>query len=307
MKLFLIPAVTCFLAATFATVAVLLTILSTLSLRRETRFILMGNALLSDLMYLFIYTTAGICNMFNMKISRGICGLILFFLSVTYSGGVFTSALMVVDTYVAILWPLHYSSVFRPSRTKKLILFLWLISSFFSSVLFIVLHFTQKERPCQPDSCSLSLIFVMTLHAEEAIRLFHISCISAFLLCFSSITCCYFFLCYKTRQNGVWKSVSSRAGVTFMMHHFILLSYFCPLLLLLAESVLYITKDIDFRTCMLLTMTICDVLILLPKGISPYLYAFRYREIYNSLLLFCKFKQDILVSPGNRFTLSGDV
>ncbi|OCT81050.1 probable G-protein coupled receptor 148 [Xenopus laevis] len=304
IKLFFIPAATCFIVAVFATAAVLLTILSTFSLRKETRFILMGNALLSDLLYLFVNATAGICNVSNVKVSKGACAMILFFLSVTYSGGVLTTALMVVDTYLAILWPLRYSSILPPSRTKKLIVFLWITSLFSSAVMFLVLHFTQKPDTCHPDSCSLPLIFVMTLHAEEAIRLFHILCITAFLLCFSLIICCYVFLCYKTRQSGVWKSLSSRANITFMMHHFILFSYYLPLLLLLAESVLYINKIIDYRTSLLATFTICDVLIVLPKCISPYLYGFRYREIYRSLQLLHTFKLHVLVQPKNRLALS---
>ncbi|KAM8953185.1 putative G-protein coupled receptor 148 [Pelodytes ibericus] len=301
MKMFLIPTVVCLMGAIFVTPSILFAIFSNFSIRQETRFLLLGNALASDLIYLFLYTTTCICNVINLKIPRLACTFLLFSLAVTYFGGVLTAAGMVIDTYLAILWPLHYFLLLPPSRAKKLIMLLWFSSCFFPAVLFLVLYLTQDPGACQPEVCSLPIIFLMTLHADETIRLFHILFIIAFLLCFLLIVCCYLILCYKTKGTGIWKGVSSRATGTFLMHHIILGSYFFPLLLLLAESLLYIYNVIDLRTGMLLTSTICNVLIVLPKGVSPYLYGFRYREIYKSLRLFCKFKGPTLVAPTHRY------
>ncbi|XP_073529128.1 probable G-protein coupled receptor 148 [Phyllobates terribilis] len=302
MRMFLLPTAVCFVAAIFMTPPILFSIFSNFSLRQETRFLLLGNALLSDLIYLLLYTISSICNMSNIYIPKYMCALLLFSLAVTYGGGVLTAGGMVVDTYLAILWPLHYMILLPPSRTRKLIVLLWFSSCLFAGVLFLVLYFTQKPVPCQYDLCSLPVILLITLHGDQAIRLCHILFIIGFLLCFSMILCCYIFLCYKTRESGMWKGVSSRASVTFLMHHIILGFYFCPLLLLLAESLLYINKVISLDIGMLITMTICNVLIVLPKGVSPFLYGFRYREIYKSLRLFCKFRRHGLVAPANRYT-----
>ncbi|XP_069624200.1 probable G-protein coupled receptor 148 [Ranitomeya imitator] len=302
MRIFLLPTAVCFVAAILVTPPILFSIFSNFNLRQETRFLLLGNALLSDLIYLILYTISSICNMTNIYIPKSMCALLLFSLAVTYGGGVLTAAGMVVDTYLAILWPLHYVILLPPSRTRKLIALLWFSSCLFAGVLFLVLYFTQKPVPCQYDLCSLPVILLITLHGDQAIRLCHIFFIIGFILCFSMILCCYIFLCYKTRESGMWKGVSSRASVTFLMHHVILGFYFCPLLLLLAESLLYINKVISVEIGMLITMTICNVLIVLPKGVSPFLYGFRYREIYKSLRLFCKFRRHGLVAPANRYT-----
>ncbi|XP_068089397.1 probable G-protein coupled receptor 148 [Hyperolius riggenbachi] len=300
--MFLFPTIVCFLAAISVTPPILFSIFSNFSMRQETRFLLLGNALIFDLIYLSLYAAVSICNTTDIHIPRCLCALLLFSLAAAYSGGVFTAAGMVVDTYLAILWPLHYMILLPPSRTKKLIALLWLSSSLLSGLLFIVLTFTQKPVPCQPEICSLPIILVMTLHGGSAIRLFHILFIVGFIVCFSLILFCYIFLCYKTREGGLWKGVSSRASVTFLMHHIILGFYFCPLLLLLAQSFLYINNVIDRKTGLLISLTICNVLIVLPKGISPYLYGFRYREICKSLRLFCKFKCHKIVVPANGLT-----
>lgn len=301
-RMFLLPTTVCFVAAFLVTPPILFSIFSNFSLRQETRFLLLGNALLLDLIYLFLYTMSNACNMFDIHIPKHMCALLLFSLAATYGGGVLTAGGMVVDTYLAILWPLHYLTLLPPSRTKKLIVLLWISSCLFAGVLFLVLYFTQEPVPCQNDLCSVPVILIMTLHGNQTIKLFHILFIIGFILCFSMILCCYIFLCYKTRERGLWKGVSSRASVTFLMHHIILGFYFCPLLLLLAESLLYINEVIDVKAGILITLTICNVLIVLPKGVSPYLYGFRYREIYKSLRLFCKFKRHSLITPANRYT-----
>ncbi|KAM3932613.1 putative G-protein coupled receptor 148 [Leptodactylus fuscus] len=302
MKMFLLPTTICFMAAILVTPPILFSIFSNFSLRQETRFLLLGNALVSDLIYLSLYTLGSICNMVNINIPGHLCVLLLFSLAATYGGGVLTAVGMVVDTYLAILWPLHYLIFLPPSRTKKLIVLLWFSSCLFAGILFLVLYFTQKPDPCQYHLCSLPVILLMTLHGGQAIRLCHILFIIGFILCFSMILCCYIFLCYKTRESGLWKGVSSRASGTFLMHHIILGFYFCPLLLLLAESLLYINEVIDLNTGMQITLIICNVLIVLPKGVSPYLYGHRYRVIYKSLRLFCKFKHHSHVAPADRYT-----
>ncbi|XP_053567503.1 probable G-protein coupled receptor 148 [Bombina bombina] len=297
MKMFMVPTVLCFAVALFVTPSILFAILSNFSIRQETRFLLLANALLCDLVYLLFCTILSTLNVVNLTISKHLCVLLLFVLAVTYSGAVLTAAAMVIDTYIAVLWPLHYLSILTRSRTKKVIILLWFSSFFFPAIVFLALYFTQKPGPCPLEQCSLPAILVITLHGDDSLKLCYILFVTIFLLCFSLILCCYIVLWYKTRETGIWKSVSSRASITFLMHHTILFFYFSPLLLLLAESLLYISKVIGLRTGLWVSMTICNVLIVLPKAASPCLYGLRYREIYNSLRLFFRLNKHRTVAP----------
>ncbi|XP_041420068.1 probable G-protein coupled receptor 148 [Xenopus laevis] len=297
MKLFLMPTVVCFLAALVSTPLVLLAIYSNFSIRLETRFLLMGNTLVCDILYLLFYTTITICNTLNLKTPKHICVLFLFVLAVTYFGGVLTAAAMVVDTYVAVLWPLHYVSLLPATRTKTFIMFLWFCSFLFSGIAFLTLNFTQKPLPCPLEVCSLPVILLVALHGDDVLKLCYILFIGIFLLCLSLILCCYIYLCYKTRETGIWKSVSSRASVTFLMHFTLLFLYFSPLILLLTDALLYMSQFIGLRTGLWVTLTICNVLIVLPKAVSPCLYGLRYRQIYNSLKLFLKLKKHRGIAP----------
>ncbi|XP_073529598.1 probable G-protein coupled receptor 148 [Phyllobates terribilis] len=297
MNMFLIPTVFCSVIALFFTPFIIFSIYSNINMRQETRFLLLGNIVLYDLIYLILYTGTAICNMMNWKISKHICSLILFLLAAAYWGGVLTTASMVVDTYLAVLWPLHYMSLLPARRTKKLLILLWFSSFFFPAVVFLALYFTQKLGPCPLELCSLPVILLMALHGDDALKLCYILFVIIFLLCFSLIFCCYIVLYYKTRETGIWKSVSSRASVTFLLHHTILFFYLSPLLLLLSDALLYMGKVIGLRTGLWITLTICNVLIILPKAASPFLYGLRYRDIYKSMKIFYRLIKHRHVAP----------
>ncbi|XP_069476290.1 probable G-protein coupled receptor 148 [Ambystoma mexicanum] len=296
-NLFIIPTVSCLFAALLIIPAILFVICTNLSLRQETRYQLLGNALLSDLAYLVFYGLSALFNVLNLRLPDYGCVLLLFLLAVTYCGGVLTAAAMVLDTYLAVLWPLRYVSIVPPSRTKKLIVILWISSCFFPAVIFVVLYLTRKATPCPFEMCSLPVILIITLHGDDTIKFCYILFVASFLLCISLILCCYALLCFKTRESGIWKGVSSRASITFLMHHTILFFYFCPLLLLITETLLYINSIIGLRTGLWVTLTICNVLIVLPKALFPYLYGLRYREISNSVCLLFRWKRPSLVAP----------
>nr|DBA25938.1 TPA: hypothetical protein GDO54_010263 [Pyxicephalus adspersus] len=266
-------------------------------MRQETRFLLLGNTIIYDLIYLVFYTMTSICNVMNVKIPKVICILLLFVLAVAYWGGVLTTASMVVDTYLAVLWPLHYISLLTARRTRKLLMLLWFSSFFFPAVILFPLYFTQKPLPCPLEHCSLPVILLLALHGDDTLKFFYILFVAVLLVCFSMIFCCYLVLYFKTKETGIWKSVSSRASITFLMHHTILFFYLSPLLLLLLESLLYMSKVIGLRTGLWVTLTICNLLLVLPKAASPCLYGLRYREIYKSLKLFFSLRKHRMVTP----------
>ncbi|XP_006125297.2 putative G-protein coupled receptor 148 [Pelodiscus sinensis] len=297
MKMFLIPPIACLMAAILVIPSILFVIFSSFSIRQETRYLLLGNALLCDLIYLIFYTLLAVLNGANFILSNHTCVFLLFLLAVTYCGGLLTAAAMVLDISLAILFPLRYVTILPSSRTKKLIVLIWTSSGFFPGIIYLVLMVTQKPPPCPIKTCSVPVILVMTLHGDDAVKLCYVLSVTALFLCLVLIHTCYIVLYLKTRQSGIWESVFSRASVTFLMHHTILFFYFSPLLALVVEALLYTNNVIGLRTGLWMALTICNVLMVLPKALSPYLYGLRYREIASSLKLIFRMKRLSLVSP----------
>ncbi|NWH70320.1 GP148 protein, partial [Piaya cayana] len=262
---------------------ILFVIFSRFKIRQETRYMLLGNALLSDLIYLVFYALLAALNAAHVHLPKEACVLLLFLLAVAYCGGLLTAAAIVLDTYIAVLFPLRYIAILPPSRTKKLIVSLWVCSGALPGIFFLVLSSTHSFIPCLLETCSVPIILILTLNGTGTMKLcFWLSTIVIF-ICLSLIFCCYAMLYFKTKQSGIWESICSRASVTFLMHNTVLFFYFFPLLTLFVESLLCINVLIRLQTGIQISLTVCNVLMILPKVLFPFLYGLRYREISASL------------------------
>ncbi|NXM05389.1 GP148 protein, partial [Tyrannus savana] len=275
---------------------ILFVIFSRFNIRQETRYMLLGNALLSDLIYLLFYTLLAALNAAHLHVPKEACVLLLFLLAVAYCGGLFTAAAIVLDTYVAILFPLRYVTLLPPSRTKKIIVLLWMCSGAFPALFFLVLWSTYTFVPCVLEMCSVPVILVLTLNGTDALKLCFWLSTTVIFLCLSVIFCCYAILYFKTKHSGIWESICSRASVTFLMHNTVLFFYFFPLLALFVESFLCVNLIIRLQTGILVSLTVCNVLMILPKVLFPFLYGLRYREISASLKSIVRRKQLRMVS-----------
>ncbi|XP_027749454.1 probable G-protein coupled receptor 148 [Empidonax traillii] len=297
MKMFLISPVICLMAGAFIIPTILFVIFSRFNIRQETRYMLLGNALLSDLIYLLFYTLSAALNAAHLHLPKEACVLLLFLLAVAYCGGLFTAAAIVLDTYVAILFPLRYVTILPPSRTKKIIVLLWMCSGAFPALFFLVLWSTHAFVPCVLEMCSVPVILILTLNGTDALKLCFWLSTTVIFLCLSVIFCCYAILYFKTKHSGIWESICSRASVTFLMHNTVLFFYFFPLLALFVESFLCVNVIIRLQTGILVSLTVCNVLMIIPKVLFPFLYGLRYREISASLRSIVRRKQLRMVSP----------
>ncbi|XP_027710499.1 probable G-protein coupled receptor 148 [Vombatus ursinus] len=297
MRFFFIPPLICLLVAAAVIPFILFAIFSNFRARQEPRYLILGSAMLYNLLYLFFYTLLTVLNVADLRLPRNACVLLLFLISQTYCGSLLTAVAMVLDTYVAILWPLHYASIVTLLRTKKLILSIWVFAGLFPAILFFILWATQEPTLCPVEVCSLPVILVMTLQGDNTVKFCYVLSVASLFLCLFLITFCYFRLYVKTHQLGIWRGVTSRASITFLMHHTVLFLHFCPLLAHVVETLLYSNHHISLQTGIWLSVIICNILVVLPKALSPYLYGLRYREITKSLRLLCGRKQPNLRPP----------
>ncbi|RXN01283.1 hypothetical protein EOD39_7230 [Acipenser ruthenus] len=117
MKIFLICPIACFVAIWLVIPLVLLAIFSNSRIRQETCYLLLANLLLSDLIYVSLYTLGTCFNAGYLLMPKEACQL--FFLGVSYCAGVLSTKAMVLDISLAVLLPLCCLSLCPISRTKK--------------------------------------------------------------------------------------------------------------------------------------------------------------------------------------------
>ncbi|XP_067850881.1 probable G-protein coupled receptor 148 [Heptranchias perlo] len=278
----MIPLVICFFASLLATPLVLLAIFSNNSLRQETRYLLLANTLINDLIYSILNTFIDILNATGVGMPKIICETLLYVLTMAYCNGILTVTAMVVDTYVAVGWPLHYTSLLPHSRTLKIIACIWILSAIAPSVIYVITLGTQQNPFSTLSICILPLIFVFSVFRKPLLKIYYSFTVIYFLICLVLISSCYVMLYCKTKASGIWAG-NSRARQTYVIHSVLLVLYLFPLLVLVAGNVLQERHLISYMTGLWITLSMANMLMMLPKAVSPYVYALRYRDVTKTI------------------------
>lgn len=282
LELFFIPTTLVTLATLLINPVLLTCIFLSRALRRETRYLLVANTLMADVLFLLLNLATVICNAVKTQVPRLLCELVTMATVTAYCCAILTVTLMVVDTYAAVRWPLHYHDLLPPARTHRILVGVWLLAASYPFTLMVLME-VERGDPQEKVAVCLVLVSLGFIQVQNMVGI-HIYFFVAALICTVLILVCYFHLYMITRTQGIWQSRFSRARVTLLAHGVLLLLYFAPGFVFTAELFLFQRTDIsqDVRVW-ISTVNMC-VFMLLPRAFAPYLYGLRYRELSDTLL-----------------------
>ncbi|KAA0718711.1 hypothetical protein E1301_Tti014631 [Triplophysa tibetana] len=279
MDLFLIPTVLLTSVTLLVNPVLFLCILCFPSLRKENRYLLLANMLIADVLFLTINLAVVSCNTVGKDMHHILCEFMLFSTVTTYSCSLLTVTLMVVDTYVAVRWPLRYNEILPPCRARKIIVALWVLSAVCPMSLLVMFDVFITEQ--QSRRVCLVLITLQSSNQNMTTRI-HLYFIIAVSLCTALIVYCYVRLYIITKTSGIWQNRYSRARMTLLAHALLLMMYFTPALVFGVELALLQGHTVSVPAVWI-NLVNMSVLMLLPRFCTPYLYILRYREIYKTL------------------------
>ncbi|XP_052405533.1 probable G-protein coupled receptor 148 [Carassius gibelio] len=280
MDLFLIPTVLLTSVTMLVNPVLSLCILCFPTLRQETRYLLLANMLFADMLFLAINLAMVSCNSVGLHMPNLLCEFMMVSMVMTYSTSVLTITLMVVDTYVAVRWPLHYKEILPPSRARKIIMSLWVTAAVCPVSLLVMFEVVMGSDKQSRPVC-LMLIALHTLEHKMKVGV-HFYFIVAISLCTVLIVYCYIHLYFITKTSGIWRSRYSRARMTLLAHTLLLMMYFVPTLVFAVELALLKEESVDLVGVWINLVNMC-ILMLLPRCCTPYLYILRYHEIYETV------------------------
>ncbi|XP_040285866.1 probable G-protein coupled receptor 148 [Bufo bufo] len=279
---FLIPAAIFSIVTLLANPMILVSILLKDTLRNETRYILLANVMVSDLIFILFNSIISMSNAIRWYMHRVLCFSLISFTVAAYSSCVLTFTIMVVDTYVAICFPLHYYSILSMKRTRKILLAIWIFSALFPLIVSLAsetfdYNLLEKQNVC-----------LMLYYGSDERNNILVTVVCALTICFlmfCSVMITYFYikLYAITRKSGIWVSRFSRARITLLTHFILLGLYIVPAFILTAEVMLFKNSVIGIDTRIWMSACNNGLVMMMPRALSPLLYGLRYREIYATL------------------------
>lgn len=279
MHLLLIPAVLLTTATLLVDALLLVCVFSSASLRQETRYLLLASTLLSDILFLVLNLINLSFNAAGLEQHFMLCQFIMFSTVMTFCTSELTVTLMVLDTFVAVRWPLRYYKILPLPRVQKIIGIVWALAALYPLVLLVAME-VAKEGVHEKMKVCVVLLSLGHFGGYVEVAL-HVYFAVWMILCLVLIVYCYVRLYAVTKHSGIWSSRFSRARRTLLVHALMLALYFVPCLVFMVELAEFfqISNEVHVR----LNTVNLTVLMLLPRACAPYLYGLRYRKIYDAV------------------------
>ncbi|KAM5165611.1 putative G-protein coupled receptor 148 [Mantella aurantiaca] len=284
LRMFLIPVAVCSIVTLLINPMILFTILMKDKLRMETRYILLANVMISDLIFLLFNNLISACNAIRWIIHRLLCFTMIVFSFAAYTSCVLTFTVMVIDTYIAICFPLHYYTLLSVQRTRKILSAIWIFSLIFPLSVFVLFESFYSDLKESQNVCLL-LYFGPQDKRNNLVTIVCSFAIFFLMVCSVMITYFYIRLYRMTIQSGIWVNRFSRARITLLTHSILLCLYIVPAFILTVEIIMFKNNMIGMDVRMWISASNNGVIMVMPRALSPVLYGLRYREISTSLKL----------------------
>ncbi|XP_072254726.1 odorant receptor 131-2-like [Pyxicephalus adspersus] len=234
--------------------------------RQEVRYVLFAHMLVNDAVYLFISLLLFLMVTYPIKFPVPICYIMVFVTSTTMKITPYNLAIMSLERYFAICFPLRYKEICTLHRMGIAIGIIWVIGVLPNIADFFVLILSmEKTFLYQSVICSRSS-FIVVASVQNNIRL--VSHASTFSLVGFIIIFTYIKIMMVAFKVDSGKSSASKAGRTVMLHAFQLL------LCMMAYSYSVFEIILKDFISLLPIINFCFFMCL-PRFLSPFTYGIR--------------------------------
>ncbi|XP_053096215.1 odorant receptor 131-2-like [Pangasianodon hypophthalmus] len=264
---------------------VMLFTLRTKAIFRETpRYILFTHMLLNDTIHLVIALLLYMLNIFYLVVVRAACAFIVLLSTSTFVNAPLNLAVMSLERYTAICFPLRHSELATPARVNVAVALVWVLG--ISDVLTDVCALFLLAEPSfylSPTVCTIAQLMVAPWQQGRSVTFKVLLFITVAIVLLYT----YVAILWQARAASSDSSSARKASRTVVLHA---LQLGLSLMSFLYEYIEYLLGSLPLPVYTQMRFLIFFIVLVLPRCLSSLIYGLRdetFRPLFKQNFLYC--------------------
>ncbi|MEE6473267.1 hypothetical protein FKM82_009922 [Ascaphus truei] len=247
---------------------------TTAHIRENTRYVLFVHMLINDTLYLFLGVFLAVFHVYVINLPVPLCIVLLTLSLTSFLVTPYNLAVMALERYVAICYPLRHAELCTTQRSHAAIAVIWAVGFSTCVVDLIVLSFSVETHYFSLSGICGRPMLIKT-PVQNNMR--YITLIFSFTMVGLIIVYTYIRIMLIARKLSSNKSSASKAGKTVMLHAFQLL--LCMTAFTSQFTEIYLKDYFAFLQITNFLLFMC-----LPRFLSPFIYGIR-DEVFRKYII----------------------
>ncbi|MEE6473269.1 hypothetical protein FKM82_009924 [Ascaphus truei] len=270
----LILLVLCFCFFLYFLTIILCVYFTTAHIRENTRYVLFVYMLINDTLYLFLSFFLLVFNIYKIELLVPLCIVLVILPLTSFMATPYNLAVMALERYVAICYPLRHAELCTPQRSHAAIAIIWALGFLPCVADFIALSSSVGTNYFYLTGICDRATFIKT-PVQNTMRF--INLVLSFTMVGLIIMYTYIRIMLIARKLSSGKSSAFKAGKTVMLHAFQLL--LCMTAFTSQFTEIYLKDYFAFLQITNFLLFMC-----LPRFLSPFIYGIR-DEVFRKYII----------------------
>ncbi|XP_075449585.1 odorant receptor 131-2-like [Ascaphus truei] len=257
--------VLCFCIFLYFLTIILCVYFTTAHIRENTRYVLFVHMLINDTLYLVLGLTLLVAALYKVYLPVSLCYVLVTIVSISFRVTPYNLAVMALERYVAICYPLRHTELCTTQRSHAAIAVIWTVG-LIPNVADLIALSSSVETTFFSLNVICSWASLLKAPVQNTMR--SITLILSFTLVGLIIVYTYIRIMLVVQKLGSGKSSAFTAGKTVMLHAF-------QLLLCMTAFTSHFTEPYLKDYFAFLSVTNFLLFTCLPRFLSPLIYGIR--------------------------------
>ncbi|XP_036444782.1 odorant receptor 131-2-like [Colossoma macropomum] len=272
----------------YINIVMLFTLRTKATFRETSRYILFAHMLLNDTIHLVVGLVLYVLGAFYLVIVRAICAFIVLMSASTFINAPLNLAVMSLERYTAICFPLRHSELATPMRTRVAVVVVWALGVFnVLTDVFALFLLAEPSFYLSHTVCTIEQLLVAPWQRGKGVALNTL----LFVAVMAVLLYTYVAILKQARAASTDHSSAQKALRTVLLHA---LQLGLSLMSFLYVQLEFLLGSLPLPVYTQLRFLNFFMVLILPRCLSSLIYGLRdetFRPLFRQYVLFCSAKK----------------